>query len=66
MLITLLNANFVKTINKYIMATKKSANTNRMKLISARAKEIYASGKAKKWTDAIKKASTELKKEGKL
>lgn len=45
---------------------KKSANTNRMKVISARAKEIYAAGKTKKWTDAIKKASAELKKEGKL
>jgi hypothetical protein len=47
-------------------APKKSANTNRMKLISSRAKEIYATGKVKKWTDAIKKASTELKKEGKI
>jgi hypothetical protein len=44
----------------------KKENTNRMKMISARAKKIYAEGKAKKWTDAIKKASTELKKEGKL
>lgn len=44
----------------------KSANTNRMKLISSRAKEIYTSGKVKKWTDAIKKASQELSKEGKI
>lgn len=42
------------------------ANKNRMSMISARAKEIYATGKVKKWTDAIKKASDQLKKEGKL
>lgn len=47
-------------------AAPKKANTNRMSLISARAKELYATGKIKKWTDAIKKASAELKKEGKL
>jgi len=48
------------------MAGKSLENKNRMKLISERAKSIYTSGKAKKWTDAIKKASAELKKEGKL
>jgi|688.fasta_scaffold2010409_2 hypothetical protein len=45
---------------------KKTSNTNRLKMISSRAKELYASGKVKKWTDAIKKASAELKKSGKL
>ncbi len=44
----------------------KKENTNRMKMISSLAKKIYAEGKTKKWTDAIKKASTELKKQGKL
>jgi protein-disulfide isomerase-like protein with CxxC motif len=44
----------------------KKENTNRMKMISALAKKIYAEGKTKKWTDAIKKASTQLKREGKL
>ena len=54
------------------MATKKTVTKkkpkapNRMTLISGRAKEIYAEGKTKKWTDAIKKASVELKKEGKI
>ena len=47
-------------------AAPKKANTNRMTIISSRAKEIYATGKVKKWTDAIKKASAELKKEGKI
>lgn len=44
----------------------KKANTNRMKMISSLAKKIYAEGKTKKWTDAIKKAATQLKKEGKI
>jgi len=44
---------------------RKDDNTNRMKMISTRAKEIYKPKKMK-WTDAIKKASKELKKEGKL
>ena len=51
------------------MATKKSgksANTNRMSMISSLAKKIYAEGKAKKWTDAIKKASAELKSQNKI
>jgi len=44
---------------------RKEDNTNRMKMISTRAKKIYKP-KTMKWTDAIKKASEELKKEGKL
>ena len=44
----------------------KKANTNRMKMISSLAKKIHAEGKTKKWTDAIKKAANQLKKEGKL
>lgn len=48
------------------MATKK-ANTNRMQMISAEAKKIYNGGKGgMKWTSAIKKASDNLKKQGKL
>lgn len=34
-------------------------------LISARAKQIYKKGK-EKWTDAISRATRELKKEGKI
>jgi hypothetical protein len=41
------------------------AKTNKITLISARAKKIYKKG-AEKWTDAISRASKELKKEGKL
>ena len=44
---------------------RKEDNTNRMKMISTRAKEIYKPKKMK-WTDAIKEASKQLKKEGKL
>ncbi len=46
----------------------KAANTNRMKLISTEAKKLYKEGKGevKKWTEAIKKASAKLKKEGKI
>ena len=45
----------------------KKAGTNRMSMISAEAKKIYDGKKAGiKWTDAIKKASAKLKKEGKL
>ena len=44
------------------------AGVNRMELISARAKILYngGKGKVKVWTSAIKKASAELKKEGKI
>lgn len=34
-------------------------------LIAERAKKIYKKG-SEKWTDAIKRASNELKKEGKI
>lgn len=46
----------------------KSANTNRMKLISTEAKKLYNGGKGevKVWTNAIKKASANLKKLGKI
>jgi len=41
--------------------------TSKLTLISAEAKKIYDVGKSKmKWTDAIKKASAKLKKEGKI
>jgi len=35
-------------------------------MITTLAKKIYAEGKTKKWTDAVKKASAQLKKEGKI
>lgn len=44
----------------------KRENTNRMKMISSLAKKLYATGKYKKWTDAISAASKQLKKEGEL
>ncbi len=44
------------------------SNNNRMKLISAEAKKLYdgGNGKVKKWTSAIKQASANLKKAGKI
>lgn len=39
--------------------------TNKISLISARAKKIYKKG-TEKWSNAIKRASVELKKEGKI
>lgn len=44
----------------------KSANTKRVTMISTRASKIYKAHPKMEWTDAIKKASKELKKEGKL
>jgi hypothetical protein len=41
------------------------AKTNKISLISARAKKILKKG-SEKWTDAISRASKELKKEGKI
>jgi hypothetical protein len=41
------------------------AKTNKISLISARAKKIYKPGK-EKWSAAIARASKELKKEGKI
>jgi len=47
--------------------SNKKENTNRMSMISSEAKKMYNGGKGgMKWTEAIKKASTKLKKEGKL
>ena len=42
----------------------KTANTKRMTMISGRAKKIRKRGEV--WTNAIKRASTQLKREGKL
>ena len=46
----------------------KKSGTNTMTLISHEAKKLYdgGNGKVKKWTEAIKKASAKLKKEGKI
>jgi hypothetical protein len=41
------------------------AKSSKLALISARAKKIYKKG-TEKWTDAIARASKELKKEGKI
>lgn len=38
----------------------------KIKIISARAKEIWKKEKGEKWTEAIKRASALLKKEGKI
>jgi hypothetical protein len=45
------------------MATKKQAS--KVTLISAHAKKIYKKG-SEKWTDAVRRAALELKKEGKI
>ena len=50
------------TIKKKIM-TKKI--TNKISLISERAKKIYKKG-SEKWSEAISRATKELKKEGKI
>ena len=42
----------------------KTANTKRMTMISSRAKKIRKGGEV--WTNAIKRASNQLKREGKL
>jgi hypothetical protein len=42
------------------------AQGEKIKLISARAKKIWNKEKGEKWTDAIKRASAELKKEKKI
>ena len=47
--------------------SNKKEGTNRMTMISSEAKKMYNGGKGgMKWTEAIKKASAKLKKEGKL
>jgi hypothetical protein len=38
----------------------------KIKIISAHAKEIWKKEKGEKWTEAIKRASAQLKKEGKI
>jgi hypothetical protein len=47
-------------------ATQKKAAKKRMALIQGEAKKIWASGKVKKYSDAVKKGSAILKKQGKL
>lgn len=48
------------------MTKKKSAGKSSITLISARAKQIWKGSGKEKWTDAVKRASKELKKEGKI
>jgi hypothetical protein len=38
----------------------------KIKIISSYAKEIWKKEKGEKWTEAIKRASAQLKKEGKI
>lgn len=47
------------------MPTKKKGNSTIL-LISARAKQIWKGSGKEKWSDAIKRATKELKKEGKI
>jgi hypothetical protein len=44
---------------------KTKTPANKISLISARAKSIYKKG-SEKWTDAISRASKELRSEGKI
>ena len=39
---------------------------SKIQLISAKAKQIWKKDEGEKWTDAIKRASALLKKEGKI
>jgi hypothetical protein len=43
-----------------------SANKNRMSMIQTEAKKIWATGKCKKYSEAVSKACTALKKAGKM
>lgn len=47
-------------------ASVKSANKARMNLIQGEAKKLWATGKYKLYHQAVKQASTNLKKQGKL
>jgi hypothetical protein len=44
----------------------KNANKSRMEMIQKEAKAIWATGKVKKYSDAVKKACDVLRKQGKL
>jgi len=57
-----------KVAVKKVVAKKsaKSGSGNRMTIISGRAKELRLANPKMEWTDAIKKASALLVKEGKL
>jgi hypothetical protein len=46
--------------------TVKSANKDRMTMIQGEAKKIWADGKCKKYSDAVKQACVLLKKQGKM
>lgn len=46
--------------------TKKKSGKSTIQLISERAKKIWKGTGNEKWTDAVKRASKELKKEGKI
>jgi len=45
---------------------QKKANKDRMAMIQTAAKKVWATGKVKKYSDAVKKGCANLKKEGKL
>jgi hypothetical protein len=48
------------------MAKTANANKARMAMIQGEAKKIWAEGKCKKYSDAVKKACASLKKAGKM
>jgi hypothetical protein len=48
------------------MAKSTNANKARMTMIQTEAKKIWAEGKCKKYAEAVKKACTNLKKQGKM
>lgn len=53
-----------KKVRKKRSTSGKAANTKRVTMISRHAKRTRKNGEA--WTNAIKRATKELKKEGKL
>jgi hypothetical protein len=48
------------------MAKTANANKARMAMIQKEAKAIWATGKVKKYSEAVKLGSAKLKKEGKM
>jgi len=64
-LISLIKNKKMATAKKTTTTKSPKKATSKISLISAKAKSIYKKGE-EKWTDAISRASSMLKKEGKL